>query len=251
MAISAPTVVGSGTSTTNNTTVSLSVSTVPPRGALLLVGCRFNNSQTSISFSDGINNYTTRTAGSINEAFGDCIVTGDMTGATITATGAANSTAKIIIAAYVTGAQQENRFGAATGSVPVFQGTARNIGGNTLTTKETGDIQFGFWSLDTTETSLTASAGWTNVGTWTGSGYYTANSLSLEGVYQIITSVGAKQPLATGGASPFAYGAFTLWYRVAPPRHPAVNFQDPGWAFKALRPKWRRRNGILLPDYAI
>lgn len=221
MAISAPTAVGSGTNAASSTTVTVAVSTVPPIGSLVVVCARFNTAQSSGSVSDGINTYTTRVQ-SGNEIVADCIVTGDMTAATITVTGA-TATAKVAVAFYVTGSDTTaRRFGTVVGGVPVFQGTARNIGGLTVTPSNVGDFVLGFWSLDTTETAMAAGANFTIGPTWTGTGYYTANSLSLSFVYQIVTTVAAKEPLGTGGASPFAYGATNAFYRG--PAIPELNF---------------------------
>lgn len=224
MAASAPVSVGTANSAVSSTSLVIPVSTVPPLGSTVFFGGRFNAAQTSATISDGTANvYTVRVPStSQNEFFGEALVVADMTGANATVTGNASATAKIGVGWYCTGIDPFSsiREEGQVGAVPIFQGTARNIGGNTLTPTMIDGIIFGLWSLDTTETSFTAGSGYTVGPTWTGTGYYTALTLSVEMVYQIITATGAKQPLATGGASPTAYGAASFLYKSARTMNP-------------------------------
>lgn len=248
-AISAPVGVGSAVSAAASTSVVLSVTTPPPRGALVFVATRFNATEATGTITDSAGNtYATRTQGG-NEINGDCINLGDLTSGTITITGSASATVKIAIAMYLTGVNQSARFIGLASNVVFFNGTARNVGGATVTPQETGDAVIGLYSLDTTEAGLTAGAGYTVGPTYTGGGYYTSNVLSLQTVYQIVTVMGAKQPTATGTTSPTAYGGFAYLYRSAAPRNPGVDHGNPAFMFRALRGGWRRRvSGIVVPD---
>ncbi len=218
MAAGAPVSIGTGTNAVSSTTVTIAVSGTPPIGSMVFVLARFNTTQTvaSCTITDTAGNtWTIRTLANANEIYGDAIVASDLTGATITITGSAAATAKVAIGFSSTNMNGASRFGAINANIPFFQGTARNIGGNTVTPTRVGDLVIGLWSLDTTETAMSAGTGYTIGPTWTGTGYYTASTLSLAMVYQIVTTLGAKEPIGTGGASPTAYGAANIWYRAA------------------------------------
>lgn len=219
MGASAPTAAGSANSGSAGTSLTINVSGNPPIGCLLRVTVRFGSTgQTpaSCSVSDSAGNTWTirNTTGTPSEILADCIVASSLSGGTVTVTGSNSASARIGFLYYVTQVNQgSSRLTAIAPNVPVFQGTARNIGGSTVTPTAVGDYVEGVWSLDATETSLTAASGYTVGPTFTGNGYFTSNTLSLETVYQIVSAVNAKEPKATGGASPIAYGAYALAYK--------------------------------------
>lgn len=172
-----------------------------------------------------------------------------MTGATITFTGTTTATNKVGIAAYATGIDVLARFIQNISAVPFFQGTARNIGGQTFAASKAGDLMLGLWSFDGTETSMAGANGFTVGPTFTGAGYYTGNTLSLSATYLIATNTSAIEPKGTGGISPTAYGAGGFLYRAAASTYSRRRAHD-GLVMRAsaLRPTWKRAGGIWLPD---
>lgn len=211
-------------STTNNATVSGAVTAVPRVGSLLTLVGRSSAVDSLLSISDGVNLWSIRANGHDNAMFlADCIVAADMTGATITCTLAANDANKVFWVHETVGVLQTAWFGAMSPSATVFfNGTARNVQGNTLAVPANG-ILFGWWSDASAETSLAAAANYADLPGLTGPGYYNGTSSFLEGVYRLVAVAESYQPTATGGASLLGYAAFSAYYLPAAPLPPHLS----------------------------
>lgn len=207
--------------TTNDATVAAAVTNVPTKGNYLIALGRHAGNLFLTSVADGVNIWTPRPSTGANAPISwiaDCQVVGDMTGKTITATLGANDANKGIYV-FEVASPEGLEFVTAAYNAVFFNGTARNFAGNKLPTKEVGWLQLGAWADSSQDTSLTPSAGWTNLPTATFSGGFSTASIFIEGVYKI--SVAADQsgaePLATGATSPVGYSCIGALYKKSSP----------------------------------
>lgn len=234
MAVSLVQTTAIGDETTNDTAIALSVANPPtPGNTLIALGVNLTDTIGLAGVADGVNGAWTKVihgADSGNAVWAAFVLVGrDMTGATITATLNSADTGKVM---WVTEWSGVGRFQEKKTFTVSFNGTARNVGGSTVTPR-VGGLIIGAWMVlglgD--ESALTPAAGYSAFPTESGAGYWNSPTQDgfIEGIWREAATATAQQPTATGGASPIAYDALALAFdeKLTPTSYEQTQFPKP------------------------
>lgn len=215
--------VGAGSSNANNTTVAAAVANVPtPGSSLIAIGINAANAVALSSVDDGLNFWEVLIPGAVsgwNIWVARCDVRGDMTGLTVTATlnGASDGKLLWVVEFDKLGALVANPWRG-----QAFDGTNRQIGFGLDVHPRAGGIIIGAWGIGGSggETGLTPDAGYTNLPTETGSGYYNGVGVNgfVEGVWRVAT--GATEQPGANGVSILGYDCACVAFDPIEPLYP-------------------------------